>query len=106
MKPTALGPRQVHLTWWPDGPPALDHADRDEIDHVHLAGRLRSRPGVWAELEGVSGMYAHSIRAGRIAAYRPGGSFEALGQGGVLYARYVGQEGTASAPHAAGGDDR
>lgn len=93
MKPTAAGSRQVQVTWWPDGPPTIDHADRDEIDHAHLAARLRSRPEVWAEVEDVPSCTAHGIRMGTLTAYRPGGSFEAFGRGGVLYARYVGQKG-------------
>lgn len=104
MKPTALGSRQVQVTWLPDGPPALDHAARDEIDHAHLAARLRSRPGAWAELEDVPAYTAHGIRMGTLTAYRPGGSFEAFGRSGVLYARYVGQEGTATAPYSSGVD--
>lgn len=63
-----------------------------------VAAQLRERPGRWAlVLEGdfnAAGGIAGMIKAGRLAAFRPAGEFQALTRtvgSCSVYARYVGE---------------
>lgn len=73
---------------WVDSPPPDTRGARDaDVDHAALAAALRSNPGRWALLIGLSG--AATVRDG--AQYRPRGSYEAVVRQGHVYARYVGE---------------
>jgi hypothetical protein len=70
--------------------------------HIKIAAELKARPGEWARVfDTASSATASQIRSGRVAAYRPVGSFEVLArkatpgaQSGVvtIWMRYVGGE--------------
>jgi hypothetical protein len=67
-------------------------------DHAAIAAELRKAPGKWARvMTGATEPSASHIKTGRIAAYRPAGSFEATsrknGDKSDIYARYVGEDG-------------
>jgi hypothetical protein len=85
---------------WEDPPP--DCRGRrpgcaDEDDHELFAAALRARPMRWARLPltGTGTGAATNIASGRLAPYRPAGSFEAvrrtIGGQSYIFARYVGQ---------------
>lgn len=81
----------VHLRWIEGEPPSLDTgAVSKSMQHYLIADALRERPGVWAMLPDLSVTHASDIARGSLAAYRPGGSFEAVSRDGMVYARYVG----------------
>ena len=70
------------------------------LDHSGIVATLRARPGEWAivatySAPGTASSMATSIKSGRLAVYRPGGSFEAITRkvdGEVrVYARFVGE---------------
>lgn len=69
------------------------------VAHDLIAFQLRSRPGEWALIvEGdPHGSLASTINKGRLRAYVPAGSFEAVRRtvdgGQNVYARYVGDGG-------------
>jgi hypothetical protein len=90
------GMRPVHhvvpidLQWCPDGLPDPLSTSHTSLQHQGIAVMLRSRPGTWARIGSLSASYVSTIRQGRIAAYRPGGSYEAQAVNGQVYARYVG----------------
>lgn len=76
------------------------------VDHFEIAAMLRSNPGCWAKIvtDGHASMQS-AISKARIAAYRPEGSFEAVGRNGRIvdgrsskvfdiYARYIGDGST------------
>ncbi|MFF7415554.1 hypothetical protein [Streptomyces lydicus] len=71
--------------------------------HARIAGELRAHPNVWGVVRKPTSITraasaAQAIRNGRLNAYAPAGSFEAVArtvtEGGVVeyrvYARYVG----------------
>lgn len=80
----------IDLEWCPRGLP--DPPERSYVSRQHpaIARMLRSRPGVWALVRSIPSTYQTAIRQGRLAPYRPGGSFDAREIDGVLYMRYVG----------------
>lgn len=64
--------------------------------HAPIAVVLKSKPGEWARVGDydsarISSQMAYVIRTGRLAAYAPAGSFEAVGRLGEVWARYVGE---------------
>jgi hypothetical protein len=95
----------VTVIRWEDPPPdnlrRRPHAPR-RTEHWKLAAaELRANPGGWAVIaESVAWSYAGGIagqiKAGRLAAFRPAGAFEAqtrtVAQSYIVYARYVGGE--------------
>lgn len=81
-----------------DAPPSQSRGGRD---WVSVAEALRAKPEQWAKVAtGVSPNTAALIKKGKITAFRPAGSFEAVSRNGVVassgariadtYARYVG----------------
>lgn len=65
--------------------------------HFEFAEALRANPGRWAVLaDDASASVVTSVKAGRYAAFRPAGSFEATSRGigkanrAKVYVRYVG----------------
>lgn len=82
---------------WEDPPePSLSRLpERSRLNHAAIAACLRRKPGAWALVDEGSAAYTISstIRTGQIAAYHPGGSFEAVGRvvHGMarLYVRFV-----------------
>lgn len=78
---------------WEEPPEAYKSTQRSKV-HQSIAAELKAQPGRWAVLEIVSIGLAAQIRRGDIAAYRPGGSFEARARvidgERRIYARYVG----------------
>ncbi|MFF4751806.1 hypothetical protein [Streptomyces sp. NPDC001270] len=69
--------------------------------HARAAEQLRAHPGEWAHVttaknSASSASLAGAIRAGRLAAYAPAGSFEAAARTVKgeprVYARYVGPQ--------------
>lgn len=84
---------------WEDPPRQTHHAADGGLRHDLVAAGLRERPGEWArvftlEREGQARQYAHYIRRGGLAAFRPDGFFEAVSRTTEgecrVYARYVG----------------
>lgn len=82
-------------------PPADGRAGRG-YDHGAAAAAMRERPGAWAlirttQTSQAARSAANLIRNGRLAAYLPAGSFEAMSRtvNGEfrIYARYVGAGG-------------
>jgi hypothetical protein len=78
---------------------ALPRGRRGPRKYISLADELRSRPGDWAQLteqDSVRAAYnlADNIRRGRLVAFRPAGSFEAMTRKTTVTARYVGKEET------------
>lgn len=73
-----------------------------QLPHYEIAAELRQHPGQWAKiLTSVNLAYGTKINNGRLAAYRPAGSFEAVVRNtrpeggssvGDVYARYVGED--------------
>ncbi len=69
-----------------------------KYDHQSIAAELKANPGRWALVfENVFSSLSVSIKSGRLAAYRPAGSFEALSASrngstnkADIYVRYVG----------------
>lgn len=60
-----------------------------------VAAQLRARPREWAKIatyprRGNAYSVAADIRAGTLKSFRPAGTFEAVGRGGDVWARYVG----------------
>ncbi len=84
-------PEPIHLRWVDELPPRADRAPT--MRHHIVAEALRQRPGCWAMLPDFEPNWSSAIRSGSNAAYRPGGSFEAVARQGRLYARYVGGDG-------------
>jgi hypothetical protein len=80
----------VKVQWVPGFRPRREERNRFTYDHQAVAAELRSRPGVWARLDGMPADAARSIVAGQLAPYRPSGSFTAIVQDGVVYASYIG----------------
>jgi hypothetical protein len=87
---------------WEEPPHADQRRPGGAKRHAEVAAQLKSRPGEWARVAAFdkdtrSRTYAHYIRRGGLAAYRPDGSFEAVSRtvdGEYrVYARYVGGEG-------------
>lgn len=88
---------------WEDPPPALAGRTAQPRRSEHwrdVAAKLREHPGRWAvvvedEFFGYAAGLASQVKAGKLAAFRPGGSFEAqtrtVGKSYRLYARYVGE---------------
>jgi len=84
---------------WEDPPPYQPRARKgDGEDHRAFAHELKGRPGDWAVLPwpvAQAVVTAAQIRSGSLAAYRPGGDFEAVSRtaNGMtrVYARYVGE---------------
>ena len=77
-------------------------ATRAVVDWAPIAAALRSRPGEWALVRqnAPHSTDGNSIKTGRLAAFRPAGSFEArthtVGAGRFdVYARFVGEGGAA-----------
>ena len=54
-----------------------------------IARELRKNPGRWAKLE-ERPTYMHSIKTGKMKAFRPVGAYEARTAGGALFVRYTG----------------
>jgi hypothetical protein len=93
----------MNIIRWEDPPPPL--ADRRQrprrTDYWrYVADKLREHPGRWAvvledEAFGYAAGMATQIKAGRLAAFRPSGSFEAqtrtVDSKYACYARYVGE---------------
>lgn len=81
---------------WEEPPPDRRGRQQPAIDHGSVATELRERAGEWAcvAIAVQSGM-ATAIETGRIAAYRPRGSFEARRRVvdglPLIYARFVGE---------------
>lgn len=75
--------------------PPADARGRDKWGPV--ADELRAQPGRWALVaEGVSASMSTAFKRGRIIAFQPAGSFEAVTRNVVdgradIYARYVGK---------------
>lgn len=71
-------------------------------DYWKIAAELRANPGRWAVVREGTRMtvigHGTSIQTGKIEAFRPAGSFEATCRSRdgkvVVYARYVGEDGT------------
>lgn len=85
-------------------PPASRRGRTPSAEWQSIADQLRRRPGKWALVKsGINGGFASHIKAGRIVAFAPAGSFEATWRqsagptadkafpGGDLYVRYVGE---------------
>lgn len=74
---------------------------RGYIKHAPIAAALREKPGQWARVASYATLrhtshVAYLMRSGRLKAYMPAGTFEAMGRtvDGVhaVYARYVGED--------------
>jgi len=65
---------------------------KPRLDWAKIAESLRANPGKWAKVETSSTAYCSFIRQGRTKAFQPAGSFEAILQNRVLYARFIGVE--------------
>jgi len=82
---------------WQDPPPHYGHLGQAH-EHQLIAATLKEHPQAWAvvaEGAGLQGL-ARQIKSGRISAYQPAGSFEAVtrsraGVGHTIFARYVGE---------------
>ncbi len=83
-------------------PPPRKHRSLKKTKHEIIADKLKNHPGEWAligTLGTVSSMNttAHAIRYGKLPAYAPTGSFEAVGRtvNGKhrVWARYIGPDG-------------
>lgn len=84
--------QSVEIEWCPEGLPKRETGHKLSLQHDFIAKQLRMHLGVWARLPGIPAGYASNINNGGIAAYRPGGDYEAAVRNGYLYARYVGPE--------------
>lgn len=71
----------------------------DRHDWLEVARQLKERPGEWAVVaEDIQRTYVTAVKKGRIRAFQPAGTFEAISRGsgtevgraGKLYVRYVG----------------
>lgn len=94
----------MSIVRWEEPPPKTPGGPgkpKPLVAHELIAVQLRREPGRWALI--VEG-YAHSsmgslISRGKIRAYEPAGSFEAVARvgdnGHNIYARFIGQEGVA-----------
>jgi hypothetical protein len=78
----------VHIRWVDEPPPISDRAPT--LRHQRIAAALKYYPGRWALLPDLPISWASAINKGQNTAYRPSGSFEAVGRQGCLYVRYVG----------------
>lgn len=86
---------------WKEPPPAGTSRNADK--YMEIADELRRNPGKWAMIGRMSAQNASNIKDGRLAAFRPRGTFEAtyrnISKSEVgpdtadIYARYVGEEG-------------
>lgn len=74
--------------------PAVREEFRERYPHRAYVQAMRSEPGQWFEFEDLPAQYATIIRAGSITAYRPMGAYESLVRGGVVRARFVGDDAT------------
>jgi hypothetical protein len=83
---------------------------RRSQEAYHTAQALRERPGEWAHIDSHPNLnratnQGHRIRTGKIAAFRPAGTFEAqprsTGDGTAdVYARYIGAKSENTDPEA------
>jgi len=80
-------------------PPARTNRPLKKTKHEIIADKLRKRTGEWARIGSYvapssSNSIAHQIRKGRISAYAPTGSFEAVSRTvegkHIVWARYIG----------------
>jgi hypothetical protein len=85
----------VKLEWISGDPPPAEktRAAGMSMQHEVIAAQLRAHPGRWAKLPDLNFGSAGDIKYGRLAAYRPSGSFEAVIRRGAVYARHVGEDG-------------
>jgi hypothetical protein len=79
---------------WEEPPPDSRggaHIQR-RYDHEAIARELRAHPNEWAVVDGFSNpTWTTLIGKGKLIAYRPAGSFEAISRYGVVYVRFVGE---------------
>jgi predicted alpha/beta superfamily hydrolase len=86
------------LNW--EAPPPSSGGRKADRHWAEIAEELRGRPGEWALVsDDISHQAAHNIRAGRLASFRPAGSFEATMRDihqptgrGRMYVRFVGEQ--------------
>lgn len=82
-----------------EDPPEIDRVRPDGPKHTRIAAALRDRPGEWAIVKttlthGAAAAAAHQIKTGRLSAYAPEGSFDAVSRTvegkHTVYAKYLG----------------
>lgn len=85
-----------------EAPPARSHRPRGKTKHEKIAATLIKRPGEWALIESYAkqatmSSVAHQIKHGKIRAYGPKGTFDAVGRSVEgkhrVWARYLGEHG-------------
>lgn len=82
----------IDLRWVGSEPPEAFDSTHLSYQHDEVARMLRERPGAWAELPAFEPSYTSAINHGKIVAYRPSGTFEAIIRNHTVYARYVGED--------------
>lgn len=77
------------LVIWEDPPEG--RRTRGAVPHKEITAELRAKPGEWARIPelGAAG-YVDAINTGRVRAYQPAGSYEAIQRRGQIYVRYLG----------------
>lgn len=72
-----------------------EHRTPTANKYENLAGYMKNNPGTWvkvrtANTRNASAVAAHQIKTGRLAAFRPEGTYDAYSEGNDVVARYVG----------------
>lgn len=93
------------IVGWSD-PPAQQTTKTPKSTYAPIADELRARVGEWAQLddrssEAAAYQFVLGVRKGAIAAFRPGGAFEAAHSGPSVWVRYVGGDEEVSTPESA-----
>ena len=98
-----MNERLPQIIRWED-PAPLPTGRRPSTRWVTVASELRASPGRWAVVRiygagrlSAASTLAHRIKSGKMAAFRPGGDFEATIRtaedgSATVYARYLDQE--------------